>query len=671
VPWWGHRALLAGVLLLAAALRLWDLGGGPDPLDVDEGYAGVDALRVLAGHPTLYFAANNGAEPLHVYLAALTTALLGPSALALRLPAALAGVASVLATYLLVRAVCRDAPAGGPPAAGLALLVAFLQAVSLWHLHLSRDGSRVVLLPLLATLACWCLWEGLRPTAAPGRAAAWCVAAGAGLGLALYTYLPARLLPLVALALVAHRAAVRPGGLGSGWWRLGLVALTAALVVAPLAAYYAAHWSAFSFRVEMVALTNPWVHQGDPWGLLGRNLLGTAGMFAVRGDLDPQYNVAGAPVFPPPLAALAVVGLGLALARWRRPAYGLWLAWLGLMLLPGVLSANAPHFARQVGIIPAVYVLPALGAWWLWQGGAGAWRQAARAAVVVALLSGAGMAVYTYFARPPAPGPTLLARLAALPPADEVYVAGSEETALVGSYLSGLGPRPRFTQGFHSLLLPRDPARTLYLVEQEWWAPVAEQLLAARYVLMPVPAPPGLARFHVFRLAERPGLEPAADPAAPWAPLPPVGWAVGIQLVGYGLPAGARPGEVVGVTLRWRVVAPAPDDPGQDYTFAVGLVDAAGQEVAGRDWLGHPPAAWRDGDEVVSWFDLCLPATLPPGPLQATVALYSRADFVRRPLLDPLGHVLGDQLQFGHLPVAGPAQAPPCAARVHPALPPE
>src|SRR5437773_10186220 len=35
----------------------------------------------------------------------------------------------------------------------------------------------------------------------------------------------------------------------------------------------------------------------------------------------------------------------------------------------------------------------------------------------------------------------------------------------------------------------------------------------------------------------------------------------------------------------------------------------SGEEVAARDWLGHAPATWRDGDEVVSWFDLCLPPT--------------------------------------------------------------
>ncbi|HZU04350.1 MAG TPA: glycosyltransferase family 39 protein [Chloroflexota bacterium] len=656
-------ALLAG----AAALRLWDLGGGPDPLDVDEGYTGLDALRLLRGGWTVYFAANNGAEPLYVYLAALTTALLGPSALALRLPAALAGTAAVLATFLLVRVAFRAgaAPPLAENASALALLTALLQTLSLWHLHLSRDASRVGLLPLLATLGCWLLWEGLRR---PRAGAGWFAGAGFCFGLALYTYLPARLLPLLVAALLAHLALSRRAWLAVRWPGLLLTAGVASLVAAPLAAYYLTHGSAFLFRVEMVSLLNPWVHGGDPLGLLARNLVGTVGMFAVQGDLDAQYNVSGQPVFPLPLALLFVLGLGVAAWRLREPACAFFLLWLGLLLLPGVLSANSPHFARQAGILPAVYVFPALGAWQCWR-----WVQRRAPAALprswlagggLALLVGSGLtAVADYFGRPAAPGPTLLARLATLPPAAEVYVAGSEETATVGSYLSGLDGRLRFTQGFHSLLLPRDPANTLYLVEREWWWLTAEQLLWARYDLVPLPAPPGLERFRVLRLAPRPGPEP-------WAPLPPVGWAVGARLVGYGLPPEARPGEVVGVTLRWRVEAPAPDDPGQDYTFAVALVDARGEEVARRDWLGHPTAAWRAGDEVVSWFDLCLPPALPPGPLQATVALYSRADFVTRPLLDAAGVPQGMALRFGTLQVAGPPQQPPCGARIHPALPP-
>src|SRR5262249_19977593 len=167
-----------------------------------------------------------------------------------------------------------------------------------------------------------------RPSSPLGRrggsgASSWAQLAAAGgcFGLAFYSYLPARLLPLVAVALVGHLAWSRPHWLRARWRGLGLAAGVAALVAAPLAGHYAAHWSAFVFRVDMVSLTNPWVNAGDPWGLLWHNLQGTAGMFAVRGDADPQYNVAARPVFTLPLAALFALGLGVVVARWRQPAY--------------------------------------------------------------------------------------------------------------------------------------------------------------------------------------------------------------------------------------------------------------------------------------------------------------------------------------------------------------
>lgn len=655
------------MLLVAAVLRLWDLGGGPDPLDVDEGYTGVDTLRLLAGGLTPYFAANNGAEPLYVYLAAPSVALLGPTPLALRLPAALAGTASVLATYLLVRALFATGAGHCEARAApwLALGAALLQAISLWHLHLSRDGSRVVLLPLLLPLGLWLLWRGLQD-AARWTALAF-AAAGACLALTAYTYLPARVVPVLVLALLGHLGWSRRSWLRARAGGLLLAAGVAAVVLLPLAAYYATHWQAFLFRMEMVSLTNPAVHGGDPWGLLARNLAGTLGMFAGEGDRDPQYNVAARPVFPLPLALLAAVGLVVALRRARQPAYALLLAWSGLMLLPGVLSAGAPHFARQVGILPAVYVFPALGGWWLAER-LGGGRGGARAALLGLAAAGvvghaAASALADYFGRPAAQGPYLVAHLAALP-APAVYVAGSEETALVGGYLSALGARPaapqlRFTQGFHSLLLPPEPGEALYLVEDAWWADRTRALLADEYALVPEPLPAGLERFHAYRLT------PRAAPA-PWEPLPPVRWALGVELRGYRLPAAARPGEEVLLALRWRVAHPAPDDPGQDYTFATALLDTAGAEVANRDWLGHPRPFWREGDEVVSVFALCLPAALPEGPLRASVALYSRADFVRRPPLDATGRALGHRVEFGTLLVSGPPAQPSCADRLYP-----
>jgi hypothetical protein len=308
-----------------------------------------------------------------------------------------------------------------------------------------------------------------------------------------------------------------------------------------------------------------------------------------------------------------------------------------------------------------------LGGWWLAErlgGGRGGARTALLGLAAAGLVGhAAASALAAYFGRPPATGPYLAAQLAALP-AQAVYVAGSEETALVGGYLTALGARPaapqlRFTQGFHSVLLPPEPSAALYLVEDAWWADRTRALLAGEYTLVPAPLSAGLERFRAYRLA------PRADPA-PWEPLPPVRWTLGIELLGYRLPATARPGEEVLLALRWRVANPAPDDPGQDYTFATALLDAAGTEVANRDWLGHPRPFWQTGDTVASLFALCLPPTVPEGPLRASVALYSRADFVRRPPLDAAGRALGHRVEFGALAVHGPPAQPPCVDRLYP-----
>src|SRR5690606_36021024 len=81
---WGWLA----ILLLAAALRFWQLGEWPPGLYRDEAFNGLDAL---SGRYPVFYPANNGREAGYIYLTAVSVALFGPTTLALRLPAALIG----------------------------------------------------------------------------------------------------------------------------------------------------------------------------------------------------------------------------------------------------------------------------------------------------------------------------------------------------------------------------------------------------------------------------------------------------------------------------------------------------------------------------------------------------------------------------------------------------
>ena len=98
--------LLTGIIALGAFLRFHQAGITPPGLHYDEAYYALDALRVLTDgvHP-IFFEANNGREPLFIYLLAAVFRLFGPSQLAIRATAAVLGSLTIPAVYLLAKEV--------------------------------------------------------------------------------------------------------------------------------------------------------------------------------------------------------------------------------------------------------------------------------------------------------------------------------------------------------------------------------------------------------------------------------------------------------------------------------------------------------------------------------------------------------------------------------------
>ncbi|MFN3928262.1 MAG: glycosyltransferase family 39 protein [Thermoflexus sp.] len=346
-----QRAVFIGtlILLVAAALRLAEIGRIPPGLYHDEAYYGLDAMDVLRGHLQVYFPANNGREPLFVYMTAGMIGLLGRSPFALRLTSAFVGMLTVAATMAAGRALFSQR---------IGLLAAAVLAVTLWHVHLSRVGFRVVTLPLLLALMVWLGARAVRT----GRSCLW-LATGALYGLSFYTYTAARFTPfalamfgLYVLATFGPRA-LRPHARG-----IGLATVTAVVILTPLLAYTAFHPDVVLSRPDQVSIWNPAISGGDPWGTLGRHLLRTLGMFFVQGDRIWRHNVPWRPVFGPLLGAAFLLGIGVAFWRARRnSAAGLALIWTVVMALPTVLAEDAPHFLRAVGMLPILAFLPALG----------------------------------------------------------------------------------------------------------------------------------------------------------------------------------------------------------------------------------------------------------------------------------------------------------------------
>ena len=648
-------ALLLGVTIVAAALRFYAIGLLPPGLYHDEAFNGLDALRVLGGERPIFFPANNGREPLFIYLVALSVAALGRSPGAIRIVAAVLGTLTVPAAHLMAKAMF-DRRVG--------LATAAVTAITLWHVNLSRIGFRAVAMPLLVALTLWQLWLGLS-----GRGRRHFLAGGLLYGLTFYTYLAARftVVALAAfglyLALTGRIRPLRDGGLA--------FVLTALLVSAPLMTYAAVHRDAFLGRAGQVSIFNPAINKGDFWGTLLRHAGRTLLAFTHRGDFIPRHNVPHRPVFDPLMALFFLLGLALCARHAReRAECAFVLIWLATMLVPTVLAEDAPHFLRAVGILPVAFAVPAVGLEAGWRFLRGRAPSLVAAAVLVAVLAAsAGFTVRDYFLRH--------VRSEA---AYYNFEAGAVELAVQANRFLGTGWDGR---GLWAGSGSPPPGRKLYIAGRLWrdWATVRFLVPdSPGLTILGEEVPPGGGEEVMLILwpyednrrylsllpqgslisvregaMERGDLEKEARllfvtfNASPPTGLPEGAEArfeKGITLLGHRLRLLSA--KELEVQLLWRAereappstegtieqpsVPPASGGVDADYTVFVHLT-RDGQLIAQSDSFPahgyYPTSLWRPGDVVVDEHVLRLPEPYDPARHVLTVGLY-RLETMRR-----------------------------------------
>ena len=415
--------LVTGVILLALAvvvvlLRLQRLDELPPGLNRDEGIDGALALQVLQGEHAIFFPVDQGREPSAIYALALSTILFGRTLLAMHLPTALGSAGMVFAVFWLGRLLFgRDEGGRATPWRGLLVggVGAGLMAVSVSQTIIGRTSyNKVTHMPLLLTLCMALLWwgwsrqeQGRAASEAPsgtalagdggktGRQRGWWKIALAGVcaGLLPYTYIPARFTPFLFLffglsfllpwdgdedreegserrSRFSHFS-LRVARLRAELPWTGIFLVVTGLVAAPILIHFAVYPEHFLMRSREVWLLRG--GQGGPLGSFLGNVWEHLLVFGFRGDPNWRHNFAGQSMLKPWEAIFFWLAVGMAVWRWKRPAYRLLLLWLGVLLLPAMLSRDdiVPHFLRMMGATPAVYLLTAVGLWealqFLWE----------------------------------------------------------------------------------------------------------------------------------------------------------------------------------------------------------------------------------------------------------------------------------------------------------------
>ena len=657
-------AAITLILLLAAVLRLWALGDVPPGLCHDEVAHWLIDRDILAGHHAIYFTAAYGHEPLYHYVQAATIALFGDQWLGLRWPSVAFGLLGIAATYTLIRRLF-DVP--------IALLTAAWLALSFWPLFYARVGLRAIMLPFTATLSIYFLFRAIRfpvrpssrvPGSPPGdpkvnHGRSPFVISGFFLGLSLYVYMSARILPFILASFLVYWLLVYPRS-RKLWGRMLLTLAVAALVSAPLVIWLVTHSDA-EYRVAEVQEPLNRLLAGDP-SLVWQNLIVNLKSFTSAGDPWPRQNLPGRPVFADPLSAvLFYAGLLIALRRWRDPRYGLLLLWLAGALGPSVATSDAPSSIRDILGLVTVFVFPALatveaGRWLKYK------MQNARykcllpsasyslfpASCFLLLASCFFLTVHDYFIEWPRNDvvrfdyqtdlTAVAHRLDELPPGTPVAVAGLSVDSMDGPGLELAVRRDvhdvRLCDTRETLVVPAGRGAWLFVPHVvPFDADLRERLLEWGVVIeagsqdpftsyyLPDDAMRSRSLNHLETSVALPDGTPVALP---------VSFGGRLAFLGYErLQQRPFPGGSLTILTYWHVEAPS----STPLKVFVHLLGNDPVPIAQYDGLGSPPQGWMTGDLIIQKHTIPLPPDLPSGQYRLQVGAYDSVTDARLPVL--------------------------------------
>lgn len=602
-------ALLAGILILAAALRL----GAPGITEFkrDEANLSQLGLNLARGRdlPLLGIDSSVGIPnpPINVYLFALPYVFDSTPLLA-TLFVGLLNVVAVGLTWCLARRY------GGPLAAAVA---GVLYAASPWAIIYSRKIWAQDLLPpfVVATV-----FTGLLGLGEGKRWARWLHWPLLVITIQIH-YGAITLLPLSVLMLLLWRQRIP-------WRNVGIGLLLASLTILPvLAGAIRADLLSIDTlrhgldanqdhtrRISSTALDHAWLT------VAGKDIHSLAGPDQFRAYLDtipdvyPLFNLVplGAA-----LAATWLVGAAIRGRRLRASANLVLGAWLVVPVLAFTWEWTevVPHY--MIPLMPAAFIACGMGA------GALLDHLHSRGARLVALitLAGvlalvAGLQVFAY-ARllrfldthytPGGFGTPLHVLLdvreAILDenPSDVIVISQEElapyeeEPAVWGVLLDGI-EHVRFVNGTQTAVIPAQDPVALIAVPPDAADPPYESCA----VIACEDTGEATRRFE-----RRPGggayvVRPLEKSATPdWLPIEaPAHFANGATLLGY-VVDGER------VMLAWELDGPV----SADYHAFIHALDAGGKRLDQSDRLAWPGRYWRAGDRLVLWFDFPLPET--------------------------------------------------------------
>lgn len=364
------------IIVLAFFLRFFKLGINPPSLYWDEVSLGYNAYSILKTgkdefgkiFPLDKFIAFGDYKPVgYIYATVPSILIFGLNEFSVRLPSTLSGILMVIFTFYLVKKLFDNE--------NLALVSAFLLAISPWSLHLSRAAFEANLAAFFNLLAIFLFIKGVK------QKGWWLILSVMSFIVTFYTFNSNRVLTpllLVALFLIYFRDLLTK----KKWILLSI--FTGILLILPLLPYLKSRESRLRYyevnifsNLEVVIQSNERIALdggGRLAKLIHHRYLGhlqnflkhyfdhfSSGFLFINGDVNPRLSVRSVGELYLIELPFFLIGFYYLLSNLKNKNYLMVLLWFLLAPLPAATARETPHALRIVSILPTPQIISALG----------------------------------------------------------------------------------------------------------------------------------------------------------------------------------------------------------------------------------------------------------------------------------------------------------------------
>lgn len=373
------KILLLLIIILAAFLRLYNLSDTPPGVNRDEASIGVTAYSLMTTgrdeygrtFPLSFESFGDWKLPLYIYATIPFVKIFGLNELAVRLPSAMFGIASVAAIFFLARELFASET--------LALMAAFILSVIPWHIHISRVESEAIVAVFFTIIG-----SGQFITATKKKSLSKLVTAALLFSTTYYTYHGNHIstsLLIAGLFIIYWRDMIK---IPKWWIAVGIGAITTLLILSVTVTADNTKISGISIFGDPTVIHKhielPRLMHDNPNSLEARlihnrltyaavtifqNYLKSYGpeFLFIRGGGNSAHNISGYGNLHPieaPLLLLGVVWL-MTLIRKKEAKYIVW--WLAIGGVAAAITKDAPHSNRMLAVVPALAIAVAAGLW--------------------------------------------------------------------------------------------------------------------------------------------------------------------------------------------------------------------------------------------------------------------------------------------------------------------